>query len=93
MSRVETKRKISNVKIHVKLSNKGETVLDTTRRGKTRLLKILQGSLDGIWDAGYIKVTYNNKQDYYNHAEFQDLEKLDTLLTDFLDPYLVKEYA
>ena len=93
MSRVETKRLINNVKIHLKLFSEGETVLDTTRRGKTRLLKILQGSLDGKLDAGYIKVTYNSKLDHYNHADFEDLEKLDTLLTEFLDPYIVKTFS
>lgn len=93
MSRVETKKKINNVKISVKLHNGSETVLSTTRRGKTNLLKVLQGSSELIWDFGYVRVTYNNKKDYYNHCVFSSMEQLHTLLGEFLDPFLVKEFA
>lgn len=93
MSRVETKRLQNNVKIHVKLHNGAETVLSTTRKGKTNLLKVLQGSPELIWDSGYVRVTYNRDKEFYNHCVFWDLDGLKGLLAEFLDPYLVKEFA
>lgn len=91
--RVETKRKINGVKITVKLHKGAETVLSTTRRGKTNLLRILQGSPELIWDSGYVRVTYNKDRDYYNHCVFQNMDQLSNLLDEFLDPYLVKQFA
>jgi hypothetical protein len=52
MSRVETKRKINNVKIHVKLHDKGETVLSTTRKGKNQSFESFTGVARthmGLW--------------------------------------------
>lgn len=93
MSRVETKRKINSVRITLILTNEGEMVLNTTCKGKNNLLKVLQGSLELIWDAGYVRTMYNRKQKFFNHSDFKNREELDALLSDFLDPYLVKQFA
>jgi hypothetical protein len=93
MSRVETKRKINGVRINVKLHNGKETVLSTTRKGKTNLLKVLQGSSELIWDSGYVRVTYNKDKEFYNHCVFFNMDQLVSLLGEFLDPYLVKQFA
>lgn len=93
MSRVETKRKINGVRINVKLHNGKETVLSTTRKGKTNLLKVLQGSSELIWDSGYVRVTYNKDKEYYNHCVFFNMDQLVSLLGEFLEPHLVKSFA
>lgn len=95
MSRVETKRLINNVKIRLKLYENGEMVYSATLRGKTRVLRILQWSLERKWDSGTCRVVYNSKKEFYNEFDFTSIDDVVSHLSPdcCLDPYLVKNFA
>ena len=53
----------------------------------SRVLALAQGE---NWDKGYIKVAYG--QEYYNHANFTNIDKLKDLLSVFTERTLMKDF-
>ena len=77
----------------IKLFKNGEVVETTTLKLKTRVLRFVQGKKSTEWDLGYVRLTYNAKQGYYNHAEFSSIDQLKALIDEFSDIYLVKQFS
>lgn len=80
------------LKTRIILYKKGEAIYSTTRFKKTQVLLFVQGIPAAEWDKGYVKITHNSKLDYFNHAWFEDIDKLKRILTEFTSWDLVKDF-
>ena len=76
--------------ITVRLYKNHKLVHYANRRVKSRVLELVQRVSRAEWDLGYIKVTYNVKKDYYNHAYFKNFSQLKRLVSEFTEWELVK---
>jgi hypothetical protein len=70
---------------HLKLYKKGELVVDTRLRMKTRVDDRVKVAL---WDKGYLKVTY--KPGVFNEIDFKNYADFRKALTIFTEHQLVK---
>lgn len=90
---------LSGVEIYLRLDFADKTVTTATRRGKTKVLRFLQGKLKSKGNVelveGYCKVWYSKDKDLFNHFDFDSVEDLRSHLTIdcCLDPYLIKAFS
>ncbi len=75
----------------VKLYKNQKLVFSATKRVKSRIIELVQGSPAVQWNLGYIKVTYNAKLGYYNHANFTNIAQLKRIITELTEWSLVRE--